>query len=66
MELRAEDDPDEPLGYRITVGGLRSLSVSHADRVMRLVRANEIGLVMILLNRCDADLCAIRKEGRCT
>lgn len=66
LELRAEDDLDEPLGYRITVGGLRSLSPFHADRVMRLVWANEIGLVMILLNRCDADLRAIRTEGRCT
>lgn len=65
LELRAEDDPDATLGYRIYIGGLKSLSEAHADRVRWLVQDNEVRLVMVLLNRRDPDLDAIRKEGCC-
>lgn len=63
LEVWTEECPDEPLSYRVVVGGLRSLSVAHADRVRRCVRGNEAGLANILLVRCDPDLEAIREEG---
>lgn len=66
LQLRAEDRLDAPLGYRAVVCGLKSLSEAHADRVGWLVQDNEAGLVMVLLNRRDPDLDAIRKEGRLT
>lgn len=63
LKVGAERDPDGPAGYRVVVGGLRSLNPDHADRFMRLVRDNEAGLVEILRGRWDPDLTAIRREG---
>ena len=66
LEVQTEDDPGgDFLDYRIAIEGLHSLSVTHADRVMRLVRDNEEGLVQLLLDRRDPDLDAIRREGYC-
>lgn len=65
LELRVEDDLDAPLGYRVVFRGLKSLSEAHADRVRCLIQDNEVGLAMVLLDRRDANLDAIRKEGRC-
>ena len=64
LEVRVEDDAGTPADYKVVVGGLRSLSPAHADRLMRLVRDNEIGLAKVLLERWDPDLHAVRTEGR--
>jgi hypothetical protein len=45
LQLRAEDDPGAPLGYRVVVCGFKSLSQAHADRVRWLVQDKEVGLV---------------------
>ncbi len=67
LDLWVEEDPGEPLCYRIVVGGLRSLSPAHANRVVRRVRGNEAGLARILLSsRWNLDLAAIRQEGGCS
>ena len=64
LELWVEDDPDEPLRFRVLVSGLCSLSPSHADRVVRRVRENEVGLARILLaGPWTPSLEAIREEG---
>jgi hypothetical protein len=63
LKVGAERDPDGPAGYRIVVGGLWSLNPDHADRLVRLVRDNEAGLVEILRSEWDPDLAAIRREG---
>ena len=64
LEVRAEDDTNGPANYRIVVGGLSSLSPVHADRLMRRVEDNELGLAKVLLERWNPDLHAIRTEGR--
>ncbi|ABG05195.1 hypothetical protein Rxyl_2265 [Rubrobacter xylanophilus DSM 9941] len=66
LEVRAKPDVGRPAGYRIVVGGLSSLSPAHADRLMRRVEDNEIGLAGVLLERWDPNLHAIRTEGRLT
>ena len=64
LELWVEDDPDEPLRFRVLVSGLRSLSPVHADRVARSVRENEVGLARIILaGPWTPNLEAIREEG---
>ena len=63
LDVRLEEDTEEPLCYRVVVGGLRSLSPAHADRVVRCVQGNEAGLVQVLLCRWDPDLHAVRREG---
>lgn len=65
LEVSVEEVPGEPLCYRVVVGGLRSLSPAHADRVVRSVRSNQVGLVQVILCRRDPDLHAIRREGSC-
>lgn len=64
LDVRVEEDPDEPLSYRVVVEGLRSLSPAHADRVVRRVRGHEAGLARVLLaGPWNLDLEAVRKEG---
>ncbi len=63
LEVRLEDDPETAPGSRIVVGGLRSLSEAHADRVERRVLHNETGLVRVLLGKWNPDLEAVRREG---
>jgi hypothetical protein len=66
LKLRVEDDPDGgPLDYRIALNGLCSLSEARACQVVRNVRRNEEGLVLVLLDRRDPDLDAVRREGHC-
>ena len=65
LDVRVEEVPEELLCYRVIVGGLRSLSPAHADRIVRCVRGNQAGLVQVLLCRWDPDLHAIRQEGSC-
>ena len=64
LELWVEDDPDEPLRFRVLVSGLRSLSPVHADRVTHSVREDVVVLARILLaGPWTPDLEAIREEG---
>jgi hypothetical protein len=64
LDVRVEDDPEDPRSCRVVVSGLRSLSPSHADRIVRCVRGNEAGLARILLSGpWNPDLEAIRQEG---
>ena len=73
LELRAlrlkvwvEDDPDGgSLDYRIALDGLRNLSEIQANRIIRRVRNQQEDLVVVLLDRRDPDLDAVRKEGYC-
>lgn len=66
LKLWTEDDPDGgTLDYRVAVAGLSSLAEAHARRVARCVRRNEEGLVLVLLDRRDPDLDAVRREGHC-
>lgn len=63
LELRVEEDPAYTAFYRVVVGGLRSLSETHADRVKQRVLDNEAELAKVLLSKWDPDLEAIRQEG---
>ncbi len=63
LEICAEGDGDSPTGYRIVVGGFKSLSPVHADVIKHRVLENEAGLAKILLNRWDPELEAVRLEG---
>ncbi len=63
LDLRANEDPQEPLGYRVEVRGLCSLSEAHAERMTRRMKELRPGLVRILMGKWDADLGAIREEG---
>ncbi len=46
------------------MGGLRSLSPSHADRVRRRAEENKVGLVRVLaFGKWSGDLGAVRGEG---
>lgn len=65
LDVRVEEVPEEPLCYRVVVGGLRSLSPAHADRVVQCIRSNEAGLVQVILCRWDPDLHVVRREGSC-
>lgn len=62
LDVRAERCADGAEGRRIVVEGLRSLKPDHADRLMRLVRDNEAGLLEILSDERDPDLAANRQE----
>ena len=67
LDLWLEEDADEPPCYRIVVGGLRSLSPNHANRVIQRVLGNEAGIARILLGgRSDFDFTAIRQERECS
>lgn len=63
LEIRARDHPYHPPGYRISVGGLESLSPTHADRLQQRILDNEEGLINALLCKQDPALEAIRREG---
>ncbi len=64
LDVRVEEDPEEPLSCRVVVSGLHSLSPAHAERVVRCVRGNEAGLARILLSGpWTPDLEAVRREG---
>ncbi len=63
LGLSAEEEPADPTGYRVSVGGLRSLSPAHADRMRQRVQEGKSGLLRVLLSRRDLDLEAIRREG---
>lgn len=65
LEICVEGDGDCPTGYRIVVGGFKSLSPVHADAIKHRVMENEAGLAKILLSRYDPDLHAVRREGSC-
>ena len=66
LDVRIEDDPEEPSGCRVAVLGLRSLSPAHAYRVARRVHHYEAGLLRLLLaGPWNPDLMAIRQEGDC-
>lgn len=66
LDVRVEEVPEEPSCCRVVVGGLRSLSPAHAERVVRCVRGNEAGLARIILSGpWNPDLEAIRREGSC-
>ncbi len=64
LDVLVEEVPQEPSCYRVVVGGLRSLSPAHAERVVRCVRGNETELARIILaGPWNPDLEAIRREG---
>jgi hypothetical protein len=63
LDLRAEEDPEDPTGYRLVVEGTRSLSPTHADRIEARVRDAKPGMLRVLRVRWDEDLEAIRREG---
>jgi hypothetical protein len=58
LDVRAERCAVGAVGRRVMVEGLRSLNPDHADRLMRLVRDNEAGLLEILSNKRNPDLAA--------
>lgn len=62
LGVRAERCAAEAVGRRVVVEGLRSLNPEHADRLMRLVRDNEAGLLEILSDEREADLAANHPE----
>ncbi len=63
LDVRAERCAAGAVGRRVVVEGLRSLNPDHADRLMRLVRDNEAGLLDILSNERGSDPTANRSEG---
>jgi hypothetical protein len=64
LEVRAEEDTEDPTGYVVLIGGLRSLSPTHADRLRRRIEETKPGLLKVLWARWGEDLEAIRGEGR--
>ena len=66
LEVRVEDDiAGGPLDFRVALGGLHSLPEARAKSVSRRVLQSEEDLVLIILDRRDPDLNAIRREGHC-
>lgn len=66
LDVRVEEVSEKPSCCRVVVGGLRSLSPVHAERIVRCVRGNEAGLARIILSGpWNPDLEAIRQEGSC-
>ena len=65
VQLDIEEYSGDPQEYRILVGGLKSLSPAHADRLKRRILDNEAGLANVLLSKWDPDLEAIHQEGGC-
>ena len=63
LEVRAERCAAGAVGRTVAVEGLRSLNPDHADRLMRLVRDNEAGLLELISNEQGSDLAANRPEG---
>ncbi len=71
LELRAlglkvwvEDDPDGGmLDYGLVVDGLRSLPEASARSARRRIRRHKEGLILLLIDRRDPDLDAVRREG---
>ena len=63
LKVRAERCAAGAVGRRVVVEGLRSLNPEHADRLMRLVRDNEAGLLEIISNERGPDLTANRSKG---
>lgn len=63
LELRVEEGPENLASYRVVIGGLRSLSEIHADRVKQRVLDNQAGLTKVLLSNWDPDLEAVCREG---
>ena len=62
LDARAERCADGAVGRRVVVEGLRSLNPDHADRLMRLVRDNEAGLLKIISDERGPDAMATRRE----
>jgi hypothetical protein len=64
LYLRAEEDAEEPSGYRIAGWGLTSLSPAHGDKLVRRIEKLKPGLVRILMmGRWDPDHRAMWEEG---
>lgn len=64
IDLRIEENSQDPTGYNLLVGGLQSLSPTHADRIRRRVEENKVGLVRVLaFGKWGGDLGAVRAEG---
>ena len=62
LKVGAERCAAGAVGRRVVVEGLRSLNPDHADRLMRLVRVNEAGLLEILSNERGSDLATNRSN----
>lgn len=66
LRLHVEDDPDGvSLDYELVVDGLRSLPDANARSARQCIRRNKEGLILLLLDRRDPDLDAVRREGHC-
>ncbi len=63
LDVRAEKYPEDPTGYRAMVEGLYSLSETSKERLVRRAETNKHGLLKVWLNRRNADLAAIWREG---
>lgn len=66
LGLRVEDDPDGgTLDYGLVVDGLRALPEASARNARWRIRRHKEGLILLLLDRRDPDLDAVRREGQC-
>ncbi len=63
LGVRAECCAAGAVGRRVVIEGLQSLNPEHADRLMRLVRDNEAGLLEILSDERGYDLAANCPDG---
>jgi hypothetical protein len=64
LEVRADEDAEDPTGYVVVIGGLRSIAPTHADRLRRRIEEAKPGLLKVLWATWDEDLEAIRGEGK--
>ena len=63
LEVRIEENTEDPTDYVVLIGGLQSLSSTHADRLRSRAEEAKPGLLKVLCARWDEDLEAIRGEG---
>lgn len=65
LNLWAEEDAEDPTGYRLVADVPDSLPRSQLEDLFLRARENKVGLITVLLCPYHPDLYAVRREGSC-